>query len=339
MMRIAHAAFLCLSVAACLACEARSLASPASAPADMHGFSAPGRIEGATETIEIAAAIDGLLEAVPVTEGQRVANGDVLARVACGDLHAAAAAAAAEERAATMRWRILQIGTRAEDLAVVRARRDAAAASRARAAEFEQRAMQLWDERLIPADDRDRARREREVADALLLAAEAEYRRAEAGPLPEELQEAAANADRASARHVELRERLAKCVVRAPGEGTVLKKRLFPGEIVTLAAARSILTFASLSTFTVRAEVDEHDIDRVKEQMRVIVTSPAWGQRQYRGTVISLADVMGRRQVRSGDPAEKSDRDIREVIVRLEDGERFVVGLRVEVLFPDAARP
>jgi multidrug resistance efflux pump len=296
-------------------------------------FSAPGRIEGATEPLEIGAAIDGVLESVHVEEGEEVVRGGLLARIACDDHRAATQAADAQAEAAALRLRILQNGTRVEDLALARARAAAARAARDRAVEFERRMLELWDERLIPADDRDRARRDREVAEAVLAAADAERQRAEAGPLADELHEARALAQQLRATAVELAERVKKCDVRAPASGTVLKRLMLPGELVSTAAPRPIVTFASLSEFRVRAEVDEHDVERVTVGMPALVSSPGWGDRRYRGVVIALSDAMGRRRVRSGDPAEKSDRDIREVIVRLEPGRRFVIGLRVDVVF------
>jgi hypothetical protein len=43
---------------------------------------------------------------------------------------------------------------------------------------------------------------------------------------------------------------------------------------------------------------------------------------------------MGRKKVRTGDPAEKSDRDVLEVLVDLvETDARLVIGLRVTVQF------
>jgi len=46
---------------------------------------------------------------------------------------------------------------------------------------------------------------------------------------------------------------------------------------------------------------------------------------------------MGRKKVKTGDPAEKSDRDVLEVIADLEDHDPLlVVGLRVVVRFTSA---
>jgi multidrug resistance efflux pump len=297
------------------------------------GFAAPGRIEGSSEPIEIGSGIDGVLEAVLVAEGDRVSAGQVLARVSCGDLSAAIFSADAAARATHMRLVILRKGTRREDVDQARARAAVALAMKNRSAQFYERMQQLWNaDKVISADELDRAFRENEAAAANFEAAAAEARRAEAGPLAEEIAEAEALAERAKHHALELRRRHQKCDVKSPVTGTVLKKLLLPGEPVSTVFPRPIVTVANLEEWTVRAEVDEHDIDRVRERMAVVVTSPAWGTRAYRGVVKTVSQSMGRRRVRSGDPAEKSDRDVREVIIRLE-GDTFVVGLRVDVRF------
>jgi hypothetical protein len=50
--------------------------------------------------------------------------------------------------------------------------------------------------------------------------------------------------------------------------------------------------------------------------------------------VASLAPGMGRRKILTSDPADKSDRDVREVLIDIEgEPEALPIGLRVSVLF------
>ena len=48
-----------------------------------------------------------------------------------------------------------------------------------------------------------------------------------------------------------------------------------------------------------------------------------------------IAPVMGRRQILTADPADKSDRDVVEVMIALRTPESVPIGLRVSVLFFD----
>ena len=73
---------------------------------------------------------------------------------------------------------------------------------------------------------------------------------------------------------------------------------------------------------------------RVRLGQNAIVSADAFGQEVYGGRVIRVGAMMGRKRVRSGDPAEKSDRDVLEVIVDLgKIDSSLQVGLRVTVKF------
>jgi len=60
----------------------------------------------------------------------------------------------------------------------------------------------------------------------------------------------------------------------------------------------------------------------------------AFPEKRFRGKVSDIGALMGRKKVRTGDPAEKSDRDVLEVLVDLDETDkRLAVGLRVTVRF------
>jgi multidrug efflux pump subunit AcrA (membrane-fusion protein) len=53
---------------------------------DLIALACPGRIEGRSDVVNVGAAIDGLVRAVYVKEGQSVPQGDILAELHCSDL-------------------------------------------------------------------------------------------------------------------------------------------------------------------------------------------------------------------------------------------------------------
>ena len=83
-----------------------------------------------------------------------------------------------------------------------------------------------------------------------------------------------------------------------------------------------------------RAEVDERDIGRTQVGQRVMVQSDSFQSGKLMGTVKSIGSQMGRKKVRTGDPAEKADRDILEVLIDLDEKDKaLVVGLSVTAQF------
>jgi len=66
----------------------------------------------------------------------------------------------------------------------------------------------------------------------------------------------------------------------------------------------------------------------------VVVSSDAYAGRSFTGKVSRVASVMGRKSVITGDPADKNDRDVLEVVAQLEPGAvALPVGLRATVHF------
>ena len=82
------------------------------------------------------------------------------------------------------------------------------------------------------------------------------------------------------------------------------------GELVPVLTPRPLVTMADLSRYRVRAEIDERDVGKVTVGQAALVTADAFGEQRISGNVSEIRHIMGRKEVRTGDPAEKSDRDI-----------------------------
>src|ERR1041384_7642173 len=251
----------------------------------------PGRVEGASEVINVGAGADGVIAEIRVLEGQSVRIGDVLAVIDRRDLNA--------------------------DLSGARAQAEGARQTRAR----------------IVRGSRDEERRQAD-AEANRRAAVKHKELVDAPPLPEELERADADVRAADERVRSVTERLEKAFVKAPISGTVLKTFMRPGETFSTFTPQPILSLADLSSLRVRAEVDERDIGQVHNGQRVMFRSYSFQNGKLMGTVKSIGSQMGRKKVRTGDPAEKADRDILEVLIDLDEKDKaLVIGLRVTAQF------
>jgi multidrug resistance efflux pump len=295
------------------------------------------RVEGASETVEVGAGLDGVIAELRVREGDHVEKGDVLAVIDRRELTAELSAAhAAADAARQARTRILR-GGRPEDRERADAEVAAAVAVLAEAEAQQQRSALLFAEGIISASTRDEVRRILDVASAQLAAARKRAELVKAPPLPEEAARADADVRWAEERVRVLERTLEKTFVRAPMAGTVLQTLLEPGESFSTLVPRPILSLADTSRLRVRAEVDEREVGRVFVGQRVLVDGDAWEAAGVPGVVARLGAQMGRKTARSGDPAEKSDRDVLEVLVDLDRQDpRLVLGLRVTARFLDA---
>ena len=295
---------------------------------------APGRIEGSADAVMIGASITGIVEKVAVRQGDLVSAGQLLVRIACSDVEAQLAARIAEHEAAEALHRKLVNGARPEDIDIAQAELKLAEARLVEAQTRVTRSSTLFDRNAVSQATRDIDHRDALMAKAQLEAARLRLQLLKAGTREEELAEAKAKMLAAEHSIRVTRSELSKCEVKSPVDGVVLRKHVSEGELISLFFPKPLITVSEIRSYRVRAEVDEHDVPRVKQGQYVEVVVFASKQIRVRGRVASIAPVMGRRQILTSDPADKSDRDVREVVVDLESSpENLPIGLRVSVIF------
>jgi len=293
-----------------------------------------GRVEGETDTTYVGAAADGIIKKVYVREGEQIARGSLLAEIACDDLEADLRQAyAVADGSRQSRLRLLR-GSRDEQRKAAAQKTAAANATLTREQAQLARARKLFELGVMSHEQFDVVVRDYGVALADLGNAREEERLTDAPPLPEEV--ARADADVAAAEgHVQFDlRRLDKCKVRAPLNSTVLRVLTRPGESFSTVTPKPLFVVTDASGRRVRAEVDESDVGRISVGQMVLITADGFSNQQFRGTVERISPMMGRKTARSGDPAEKADRDVLETIIRMGgEAKRLPIGLRVVVQF------
>jgi HlyD family secretion protein len=318
----------------------KSVQADRRSPSDVAAvFAAPGRVEGLSETIDVAAAADGVVKAIYVTENQPVKKGTLLGEIACDDLQAALQASLAEAEAARQaRVRLLR-GARVEEKQVAAQKTAAARATLAEAKAQLERQRILYKGGEISAVDHDRANRDFGVATAQFQAALKTQRLIAASPLPEEKARADAEVLAAENRVREAQERINKCAILSPIDGTVLEVNARPGEAFSTVTPRSLFRVADASGRRVKAEIDERDVAKITVGQSAIINAEGLTGERLTGTVESVSAVMGKKSVFPEDPADKIDRDVLEATVALPpDANQLPIGLRVTVQFLSSPR-
>ena len=303
-------------------------------------FAAPGRVEGLSDTIDVGAAADGVVKAVYVTENQAVKNGTLLGEIACDDLNAALQAVLAEADAARQaRVRLLR-GARYEERQVAVNKTAAAHATLIEAKAQLDRQQVLYKGGEISAVDYDRANRDFGVATAQFRAALRTQRLVSASPLPEEKARADAEVLAAENRVREAQERINKCAIVAPIDGTVLQVNARPGESFSTVTPHALFRLADASGRRVKAEIDERDVSKITLGQSAIINGEGLTGERLIGTVTNVSAVMGKKSVFTGDPADKFDRDVLEATINLGPSAKSLpIGLRVTVRFLSGRLP
>jgi multidrug resistance efflux pump len=297
-------------------------------------FASPGRVEGASETTQVGAAADGVLKAVYVNEGQLVKRGTLLGEIACDDLQPALQTAMAEaDSARQARARLLR-GARDEEKKIASEKTAAAKATFDEAKSRLEMQRALYQKEQVSRATYDQAVRDLGVADANLRAALRTEELVAAPPLQEDTARADADVLAAEARARTVQERIGKCSIVAPIDGTVLRVYARRGESFSTVTPRPLFSLADTSTRHIKAEVDERDVDKLAIGENVIIQADALDGKKLRGSVARISAMMGRKSISSGDPSDKSDRDILEAVIELDDNSKpLPIGLRVTVQF------
>jgi HlyD family secretion protein len=294
---------------------------------------APARIEPRSGLIRIGAAVPGRVTITSARVNDRVAEGEVLIRL--DDKEARARLVAAEaEAAARKRERDAQPATagredvrKAEDAVFVAERAvtnarfeldDAIAADR----KAQNSPRVLADARRRLADANDRLRQEHVAfANAHAKASAPAPNRFEAAVI-------AARADVTLAETVLDRSR-----IRAPIAGTVLQLHVKVGEMVAPAPEAPLVVMGDMSVVRARAEVDEHDVSKVKVGQSVFVRNNAYPGREFEGKVVELAPSLAVPQMGSRGARRATDVEVMEVFIELEASGPLLPGMRADVFF------
>ena len=227
------------------------------------GLTANGYVVARTKA-SISTKVMGRLEFIGVSEGSRVRRGDVVARLENDDLRAAVALREAEHKA-------------------VQAAEAEARAEVERLARERQRYTELRSRDLVAPRDLEEIQARDDGARARLTAAEARGEAAEAA--------------------VRLaRVQLAYSEIRAPFDGTVLRKDAEVGEVVAPAATGmgltrgAVLTMADLGSLEVEVDVNETYIRRVVEGRPAQIVLDAYPGERFAGEVRQVVPTANRQR-------------------------------------------
>lgn len=184
----------------------------------------------------------------------------------------------------------------------------------------------------IAREEVERAERQFDVATARFEAARQRHSFVDAAAREEDVARAQAEIELARAQIAEARAMLDKTVVRSPLDGVILRKHLKTGETAMssqVGASQPIVTLADSSVLRVRVDVDEVDVARLQVGHAAYVTADAFGDRRFAGKVVRIEQVLGKKNIRTDDPAEKVETKILETLIELDAGNSLPLGLRV----------
>lgn len=279
----------------------------------------PPRASGYVEAtdVRVSAKVPGRIEKVNAVEGARVNAGDTLVVLSTTDVTLALVRVRAERDQAVANLRLLQAGTRVEDIRQLEAQVAAATADRAAAeAEVsaartdEARFEQLLRNKAGSQKQRDDAGARRELAEARLKAtadrvsaATATLARAKAGARPEEIAAARARVAAVDAQIAAFEDDRGEATVVAPMAGVVGSRLVEPGEIVAQGAP--LLVLIDLDHAWANVYVEEPVVPTLRLEQPATVLTDAGNRLDGRITFIAPRAEFTPRNVQTAEERAK----------------------------------
>jgi HlyD family secretion protein len=226
------------------------------------------------------------IAAVLAQEGDRVKQGQVLARLDTSRLAPQVAKAEADVAVQQHAVDRLHHGNRPEEIAQARANVDAAAADAGNARAQYQRLRSLSDSssgRAVSRQDMDAAKATLDTADARLAVNQKALTLQLAGPRHEDVAQGEAQLRSDQAQLALLQQQLKDADLLAPLDSVVRSRIVEPGEMAS--PQKSAFTLAITDPKWVRAYVAETDLGSVHEGMSAAVTVDAFSGRRFPGWV------------------------------------------------------
>ncbi|WP_268885690.1 HlyD family secretion protein [Fundidesulfovibrio magnetotacticus] len=292
---------------------------------------AAGRVEPASEEMRLGFDIPGRISEMLVEEGDRVSRGQPLARLADADIQARLEQARADVASAEASLDKVVAGARAMERVEAAAVLREASSVAANARRESERRSDLVARGVISREEADRAEKDFLVARQREEQARQRFHLVNDPSRAEDVRKAEAEHARAVAQLEEARAYVEKALIRAPLDGVVLRKHRRAGEMVSTNFDSPVVTVGDVTVLRVRADVDEKDVDKVRVGQRAYAVADAYGDRRFEGRVIRVARMLGRKNVRTDDPAERLDTKILETLVEFAPGEEIPVGMRMDV--------
>ncbi len=337
-LALAAAAITVSVLTATLHGDRQPAATPVERAIDKSTVAGPGRVEPNSEEVKVGSELAGKLREVRVEEGAQVKQGQVLAVLVNDEYRAAVENSQALVRQKEASLRKVMNGSRAMERREAEASVREAETVEANARSEMDRRQQLWKAGVTSREEAERYQREHNVARAKLEAARQHFRFIDDESREEDRSAARAELESARAQLAANRAVYEKTWIRAPFDGTILRKHHRTGESITNSSVTQdpVFTMGDVSGLRVRIDVDETDVSRVREGQDAYVTAQAFAGQRFRGKVIRVSGQLGPKNVRTDEPQEKIDTKILETLVQLDRGVSLPVGLRVDAYIETA---
>lgn len=296
-----------------------------------------GIVEPETEIIAIGSPLPGTIQDVFVAVNQLVQVGDPLVRLDDREFQSQLKIRAAAVVVVEEKLNRLESFPRSEELPAKQAKlRECQAELKYESDEFE-RMHTLFNKRAISDSEFASSRRLLDVAQAKLATADAEFALLKAGTWKPDYLLLKAELAMAKALLEKVQCDLDRLTVRSPIEGRILQVNIHPGEYVHTPPIKSIILMGNTARLHVRVSIDEHEIDRIRENAPAKASRRGRKNKMVDLNFLRIEPYVTPKNELTGDSLELVDSRVLQVVYVVEPSESMLfVGQELDV-FIEAA--
>lgn len=251
--------------------------------------------------VEIKSKVAGQVAKLMVDVGDKVEKGQLLIQLDTTDMERERSQAEADRASAAARLAMLKAGARQEDISEARAQVTQAQAAHDRARADHARSQEAVKAGTITPREAESAQGEYDVTRAQLAGAKSRLAKLVAGSRREEIAEAQAQLDKAEVRLNAAEDQLSYASIRSPMAGTVIKRGIEAGEMVSpgvsaTAQGTSMLTVADLERLVIASNLNQIDVGKVRRGQPVEVRVDSAPGKIFGGAVRKVAPAADKTQ-------------------------------------------
>ncbi len=252
--------------------------------------------------IQVASKVVGKVAWIGVEKGDRVREGEVIARLEDDEYRAQVQQAGGRLTAALARLDELLNGSRPEEIDVALANLEREKADLQNARVNLERTERLVEDEIASRQAYDDAKARYDAQVARVASLEKTYQLVKVGPRKEVIAQVRGEVERARGEMAFAQTQLSNTVIRAPITGTILERIVEKGEFVTTGfvgergAKGYVVSMADLDDLQVELDINQNDFAKLGAKQRGRIRIDAFRDRSYDGLIAEIAPEANRQK-------------------------------------------
>lgn len=293
-------------------------------------IAAKGIVES-EEKVDVSSKVSSTISAILVTEGDSVKKGQAVVRFDDSKIRSQVNMAESALLEARARLKELETGYRQEDVEMAKSRLQWAEAKHREAEEEFERQKRLYEKEATTLVELKKAEEEFKKASAELDESRVNAQKFKRGARAEEIEQARSAVEKADSELQFYLASLEDYTVKAPFSGVITDKFKSVGEAVDIGTP--VLELVNPEKLRIRAELEETDVGKVREGQSVEVTTDAYRDKTFKGTVYKVLPNVKRKSQRTFDPMASFDINTQIIFIKLDDYTGLTNNMTVTVRF------